>query len=76
MPPPPTTSLQAAEKRTKKQAGEKARILIGDDYGEHCRAYEKFLELCTKHPRLGHSSILQTFSFEKDVSIKNCNINL
>jgi len=35
----------------------------------HCRAYEKFLELCSVHPRLGRSSILQKFVLEKDVRL-------
>nr|CAB3266465.1 sorting nexin-5 [Phallusia mammillata] len=70
LPAQPTTSLQAAEKKTKKQAGEKAKILVGDNYDEHCRAYEKFLDLCTQHPRLGHSNVLQAFAFEKDPPAK------
>jgi len=68
LPSPPATTLQAAEKQTRKQVGKKATVLIGDNYEEDCKAYEKFLNLCASHPRLGGSKVLQKFLCEKEVS--------
>ena len=69
LPNAPITSLQAAEKKTKKQAGSKAMILIGDNYEDDCKAVEKFLRLCTSHPRLGNSIVLKKFLCEKEVRL-------
>uniref|UniRef100_H2ZHI7 PX domain-containing protein n=1 Tax=Ciona savignyi TaxID=51511 RepID=H2ZHI7_CIOSA len=66
LPDRPMTSLQAAEKKTKKQVGGKPSILVGDDYGVNCKANEKFLNLLLSHPRLGNSSVLQKFIREKE----------
>ncbi|CAK8684121.1 unnamed protein product [Clavelina lepadiformis] len=70
LPSAPSTSVQAAEKRTKKQMGVNSNVLVGDDYGENFRAYEKFLTLCITHPRLGHSNVLQRFLLEKEAPAK------
>nr|XP_002121301.1 sorting nexin-5 [Ciona intestinalis] len=66
LPERPITSLQAAEKKTKKQVGSKTSVLVGDDYENNCRSYEKFLNLLTNHPRLGNSAVLQKFVREKE----------
>lgn len=61
-------SINTAEKLAKKQIGSSPGVLVGDDFTSMRLIYQHFLFLCSNHPRLGHSPVLEKFLMEKEAS--------
>jgi len=66
LPPRPIMSINTAEKLAKKQIGSSPGVLVGDDFTSMRLIYQHFLFLCSNHPRLGHSPVLEKFLMEKE----------
>lgn len=66
LPSKPVASAHATMQKSKKQLGHKSAVLVGDDYGEDCKIFEKFLMLCNKHSVLGLTELLKNFLCMKE----------